>query len=311
MRAGRLRGAYAVVTRWSLRSPKMSSASLHNSPRLARLRPRLSASATVLAVALVAGACGSDGADSASEGTTNATPPTTQAGVTTTVSSGPRSAPRWETVETFSGTGTTETASFPILAESIQWRVRWSCEGSGAFILTTTPAPTVRPGPIAEESCPEDGEAFAIHTGDISLGVQAQGAWTAIVDQQIDIPLMEPALPGMTDEAQLASGDFYDLEKEGSGRALLYDVGGTRYLRLEDFNVTENIDLFVWLTDDPRPPDSAAASTATHVELGNLKSTVGDQNYEIPAGIDMSQMQSVVIWCEPVSIAYAAAPLSG
>lgn len=264
-----------------------------------------------LVAALVATACGSGG-ESASDATTDATPPpaTTGAGSTSpTTSDQPRSAPRWETVDTFSGSGPAETGTFAILAEAIQWRVRWSCEGSGALVLTTTPEPTVQRGPIAESTCPDDGEAFAIHTGDIRLGVQAEGAWTAIVDQQIDIPLAEPELPGMEPSAALASGTFYDVEKEGEGTVRLYDLGGTRYLRFEDFSVTENVDLFVWITDDPEPANSAEAVAAERVVLGNLKSTVGNQNYEIPPGVTMSQIQSVVIWCEPVAVAYAAAPL--
>lgn len=262
----------------------------------------------MFAVLVALPACGS-GSESGS--TTEATPPVTITGGSPVTTTGaPRSAPRWETVRTFSGVGAGATETFSILAEAIQWRVRWRCE-SGTFVLTTTPPPTVRPGPIAEAPCPDEGQAFAIHTGQIRLGVQAQGAWSAIVDQQIDIPLDEQALPGMTTEAVRARGSFYDVEKRGQGTALLYELGGKLFLRLEDFMVSENVDLFVWATDAARPVNSLQANGAERIVLGNLKSTVGNQNYEIPAGVVPSQVRSIVIWCEPVAIAYAAAALAG
>ena len=43
--------------------------------------------------------------------------------------------------------------------------------------------------------------------------------------------------------------------------------------------------------------------------LHALKSTIGDQNYLIPAAVDASEIRSIVIWCVPVRIAYTAASL--
>jgi len=80
---------------------------------------------------------------------------------------------------------------------------------------------------------------------------------------------------------------------------------------LEEFEVSSNTDLFIWLTDAPEPHTSAEAVKAKRVVLGNLKSTLGNQNYEVPADVPIEQLRSVVIWCEPVAIAYSAAHLTG
>ncbi len=49
---------------------------------------------------------------------------------------------------------------------------------------------------------------------------------------------------------------------------------------------------------------------APKVDLGNLKSTLGDQNYEVPADLPTDRIRSIVIWCEPVHVAYSGAALS-
>lgn len=63
-----------------------------------------------------------------------------------------RGSPRWETVTTLTGTGSAEPPAFPILADSIQWRVRWECQ-VGRLRITTAPSP--RRGPaMADGACP-------------------------------------------------------------------------------------------------------------------------------------------------------------
>ncbi|CAN5500524.1 hypothetical protein BH20ACT2_BH20ACT2_01160 [soil metagenome] len=272
-----------------------------------RLRLRRRAVAA-LVVAAVLGGCGSSGDQAGDQaGGTAAGSPTTTAPSATTARDGPRGAARWETVATFSGRGDQRTEAFEILPDAIQWRVRFTCEGESPYRLTTTPEPR-RAGPIGAGRCPGE-EAFAIHTGQIRLGVEAPAGWTAVVDQQVDTPLDEPLLDAMATAAVEAEGSFYDLDKTGEGTARLFRApDGRRFLRFEGFETPVNTDLFVWLTEAARPPDSATAFAAERVVLGNLKSTIGNQNYEIPpdVGIDI---RSVVIWCDPIAIAYTAAPL--
>jgi hypothetical protein len=109
----------------------------------------------------------------------------------------------------------------------------------------------------------------------------------------------------------LGQGDFYNVEKNGKGVAKLYQLGdGSKALRIENLEVNQNTDLFVWLDSAANPKSSKDASTAEYWVLGNLKSTVGSQNYEIPSSIPVDRVKSIVIWCQPVAVAYAAAALA-
>ena len=45
------------------------------------------------------------------------------------------------------------------------------------------------------------------------------------------------------------------------------------------------------------------------LELGKLKGNEGDQNYEIPAGTDLTKFRTVSIYCERFNANFGAAPL--
>ena len=265
---------------------------------------------TVLALvvlALVLAGCGGG-----SDGDTTAGGPATTAaaaGSTETTVAGPKSAARWETVSTFNGSGAFTTPEFSILPNAIQWRVRFTCT-TGTLRISSNPPPR-RPGPVVDASCPKEDTGYSIVTGPVRMQIEATGAWRAVVDQQVDTPLDEPLLPGMTPDRVVAQGSFYKVEIRGEGTAKLYRLpDGRRILRFENFVTGENTDLFVWLSEVAKPATSAQAIGSPHVEIANLKSTIGNQNYEIPASIPTDRIKSIVIWCQPVQIAYAAAALT-
>ena len=121
--------------------------------------------------------------------------------------------------------------------------------------------------------------------------------------------MMEEAMPE-ANMTLLAQGSFYDIIHVGSGQALFYQLAdGTRILRLQDFEVDNGPELHVYLV----PIDPVSASVGVEIEgavdLGFLKGNIGDQNYEIPAELDLSQFKSVVIWCQPFRVPFIAAPL--
>lgn len=91
----------------------------------------------------------------------------------------------------------------------------------------------------------------------------------------------------------------------GEGTARLIETGPGRFtLRLEDFAVRNGPDLFVYLSPDPDGYTDGA------IELDRLKADRGNQNYEIPAGTNLSSVGSVVIWCKQFSVLFATATLS-
>jgi len=264
-----------------------------------------------LVVAAAGVACGSRGGPTASVTTSTTTEDTTPA-------TAPRqtSAPRWETVSTFTGTGNGTTPVFEILKDAIQWRARWKCE-SGNIRIDSDPKKERHPEPTVDSSCtgataaPDKAVGYGIVDGKVKLVVKATSAWEITVDQQIDVPLMEPPLPGMDAGKVLGQGDFYDIEMKGKGKAKLYELpDGSLALRFEDFEVSSNTDLFVWLSESPSPRTSKDAVEAPYEVLANLKSTVGNENYVLPPGFSRDRVKSIVIWCAPVRIAYTAAILA-
>jgi hypothetical protein len=105
-------------------------------------------------------------------------------------------------------------------------------------------------------------------------------------------------------------GQFQDADSfhKGSGSATIYaGSDGTLVLRFEDFSVTNGPALRVYLAENPIPTDSA--SLGNFLDLGELKGNVGSQNYTLPAGTDLAQFQSVVIYCQPFHVVFAVAPL--
>ncbi len=262
----------------------------------------------ILIAAVMAAGCGSGDEGNDTTAATAATAVTRPPSATTVPSDAPHTAPRWETVSTFTGTGPGRTPEFEILADAIQWRVRWTCE-SGHLRITAVPPPR-RPGPMVDAECPSGPDAFSIQEGRSHLEIEAAGPWRAIVDQQLDTPLEEPPPPGLETARVVAHGAFQWVEKAGKGSARIHEMAdGRRILRFEDFEVSLNTDLFVWLSEAPNPRTTVEAQAAAKVSIGNLKSTVGNQNYEVPPDVPTERIRSIVIWCEPVSVAYISAPL--
>lgn len=216
-------------------------------------------------------------------------------------------APRWEHVSTFEGSGAA-TKDFVVAGKAIQWRARWTCE-SGDLGLSVTPPPADGRA-LAEARCPGDGEESSIATGRLRLAIKASSRWRVVIEQQVDTPLHEPPLAGMTDDRLVARGGFYPIDKPSSGIASVYRLPNGRLgLRLEDFRTSPNTDLFVWLSPARNVKTTKDAFRAPHTVLREVKSTMGDQNYVLPRSVDANELRTIIMWCEPVRNAYTAAAL--
>ncbi|HVM14374.1 MAG TPA: DM13 domain-containing protein [Egibacteraceae bacterium] len=217
-----------------------------------------------------------------------------------------RAAPRWEQVLTLSGEGPV-TEEFPIAEDALQWRANYRC-GSGELVLQVEDADE----PMLEAECPDEDQAYAIETGFLELDVDASGPWELTVEQQVDTIYEEPPLEGMDEGEVLAEGSFYAIERTGEGTATLYRLpDGRLALRFaDDFQTLASPDLYVWLSEAEEPTTSAEAFEADRVDIGEITTTFGDHNYVLPDDVDPERIRSIVIWCAPVQIAYAAAALN-
>jgi ribonuclease PH len=91
-------------------------------------------------------------------------------------------------------------------------------------------------------------------------------------------------------------------------RWLVIDPGdGGTFLRLEDLAVDNGPDLRVYLVAGPARDESEVDDFE---DLGALKGNKGDQQYDIPRGLDLGRYSTVVIWCRAFSVNFARAPLS-
>ena len=132
---------------------------------------------------------------------------------------------------------------------------------------------------------------------------------------KIDMPSMEemPDMPPEMDEpVAVASGQFRDADSfhKGSGAVTLYSLPtGEGLVRFEGLNVTNGPDLRVLVTSHPDPMTRADVHDADYTEIGKLKGNKGDQNYDVPADLDLSTIRSIVIYCAPFQVVFSVAPL--
>ncbi len=221
----------------------------------------------------------------------------------------------WRPVKRFEGEGPHTTEAFELDPSAIQWRVKWRCERGDFTIQPQRPSGEDEGHELAEAgACPEDGEGISVQSGAFKLGVQAEGRWVAQVEEQVDVPLIEPPATEMAgpNARMVDSGEFYDIDKEGEGTVKLYRArDGSISLRLERFYVTPNVDLEIRFSELERPSSTEQVADAPFKDIVFLKATTGAMNYHIPAGALSDRIRSVVIWCDITSNAYAAASLEG
>jgi hypothetical protein len=154
-------------------------------------------------------------------------------------------------------------------------------------------------------------------------------ATTAQANQEVNESVPDPmmiremgsqATSGGTPEAvmsqpavvQLKRGNFRNADRvhQGSGQVAIYQgPNGSHLLRLEDFQVTNGPDLHVLLSSHPNPESQDQINASGYVDLGSLKGNIGNQNYPIPADVDVANQRSVIIYCKPFQVIFSIASL--
>ena len=119
-----------------------------------------------------------------------------------------------------------------------------------------------------------------------------------------------PSLSQGAEAGVSLSGRFRSLAHETVGTASVHELGGRRILRLTGFHTSNGPDVRVFLVAANDAPDNETVTKAGFVELGKLKGTQGDQNYDIPAGVDLDKYRAVTIWCHRFSVNFGTAPLT-
>lgn len=128
---------------------------------------------------------------------------------------------------------------------------------------------------------------------------------------QVEEPMPEGGESESAFPLALAQGEFRDADSfhTGEGTATIYELeDGSRILRFEDFATVNGPDLRVLLVPESNPQNRE--DLAGYVELGALKGNIGDQNYEIPADLDISRYGSVMVYCNPFHVVFTVATLN-
>jgi hypothetical protein len=105
---------------------------------------------------------------------------------------------------------------------------------------------------------------------------------------------------------QVAAGSFESIAHSGTGNAAVVELpSGRRMLTLTDFETDSGPDLRLYLsTGNP-----ASGHLGDFEDLGALKGNIGNQQYELPAGLSLDRYSTVVVWCRAFSVAFTSAAL--
>jgi len=115
-----------------------------------------------------------------------------------------------------------------------------------------------------------------------------------------------PATTAPTGPIEISSAQFVGIDHDAAGTARLIQLeDGSLLVRFEAFSVEAGPDYDVYVISGAQ-----ASAPAGGTLLGDLKGTVGDQNYPIPAGaIPGAGPVTVLIWCEIFAVPVANATL--
>jgi hypothetical protein len=109
---------------------------------------------------------------------------------------------------------------------------------------------------------------------------------------------------------KLASGQFHSGAHETKGTATVFQLAdGKKTLRLTDFATSNGPDVHVYLVAAADAKDNDTVTKAGFIDVGSLKGNIGDQNYDLPADIDLAKYRAVTIWCKRFGVNFGTAPL--
>ncbi|MFD7256294.1 DM13 domain-containing protein [Streptomyces sp. NPDC059874] len=164
------------------------------------------------------------------------------------------------------------------------------------------------------------GAAVVVSAG-LAFGLYWFAPWQLWVDDTVNeaVPSVSAA---PTPDAQatpaaeprtVAQGTLISHEHTTTGTVKLLRLpDGSHVLRLENLDTSNGPDLRVWLTDAPVIEGRDGwhvFDDGKYVSLGALKGNKGDQNYPVPADVNVADYRSLAIWCDRFDVSFGAAAL--
>jgi len=87
-----------------------------------------------------------------------------------------------------------------------------------------------------------------------------------------------------------------------SGTARIIEIDGKSYVRYENFKTINGPDLYIYLAKD--------LDAKEYVNLGRLRATEGNVNYEIPTDVNLQDYKYVMVWCKAFGVLFNYADIS-
>ena len=146
----------------------------------------------------------------------------------------------------------------------------------------------------------------------VILAIFAAGAWYAFRPERIFInqKVNEQFPTASAASNKLATGQFHSGAHETKGTATVFQLAdGKKTLRLTDFATSNGPDVHVYLVASGDAKDNDSVTNAGFIDIGTLKGNIGDQNYDLPGGVDLAKYRAVTIWCKRFSVNFGTAPL--
>lgn len=113
------------------------------------------------------------------------------------------------------------------------------------------------------------------------------------------------------EQTQNQSGDFAKKKYKVNGSWSVIQKDGQTFIKLsDDFKTKNGPDLKIFLSRQSSTTVSGQTATEGAVNLGALKSNKGGSEYLVPAGINLSDFNSVLVHCEAFSVLWGAGDLS-
>jgi hypothetical protein len=124
-------------------------------------------------------------------------------------------------------------------------------------------------------------------------------------DSQVE-EMNRKAMPEVVEEMPsqariIAEGEFKPRAHEIEGRALLIEKDGIKTLRFENFETINGPNLHIYLGSDLSDND--------FVDLGKIRATSGNVNYEVDSSVDTTKYNKVLVWCVPFGVLFSYADL--
>lgn len=130
------------------------------------------------------------------------------------------------------------------------------------------------------------------------------------VNERVNEQLPASPTAATAEPTVLRTGMFHSGAHETKGTAAIVQLAdGTRVLRLADFATSNGPDVQVYLGKAPDATDNETVTNAGFFHVGALKGNLGDQNYDLPADLNLDEYHSVTIWCRRFGVNFGTAPL--